>query len=719
MKRSDSGHSEKRRKSRFDIAPEPARNNYRSVKDILFNSMVNPLNQNPLSQRYFEILKNRAHLPVFEFLDKIESSVENNQITIIEGETGSGKTTQIPQALLLHMIERGKSHVRIACTQPRRVAAMSVAKRVSEEMDVQLGQEVGYTVRFEDVTSPQTLLKYLTDGMLLREAMIDPRLTKYDVIILDEAHERTINTDILMTFIKEICRDRRDLRFILMSATLDTIKFQKYFDNTPILTVPGRLFPVEIFYVSQPEKEYVDATIRTIIKIHKNEAPGDILAFLTGEQEIMTAVEKLKTESIYWTPEMQQVQILPLFSSLPPFQQQLVFNPTPKGQRKIVLATNIAETSLTIDGVVYVIDCGFSKQKVYNPTLRAEYLLVTPISKVNAQQRAGRAGRTRPGKCFRLYTEQSYKNDLIEQPYPEIIRSDITSTVLVLKTLGVENLLTFDFMDPPASTTMIRALEQLNFLGALDNDGNLTKLGRLLSAIPMDPQLSKCLITSPQYSCVKEMIYIASLLSVPSPFLRPLDQQYQADQMKKQFMSIEGDHITLLNLFNTYLEIPEQRRTTWCMENFINNRSMLAANNIKDQLLTLFQKLQIPIPPSLSIGNPSYISNIRRCLCKGYFMQIAFCDKQGYKTVKDQQLVQIHPSSVLSYKPDWVLFHEFVFTTQHYIRTVTHIEPQWLIEEAPHYYDITNYPECPAKTELIHLYEEYFDKHKETNSKKE
>ncbi|KAG8686773.1 DEAH-box ATP-dependent RNA helicase prp43, partial [Ceratobasidium sp. 394] len=322
------------------------------------------------------------------------------------GETGSGKTTQIPQFVAYTDIPHARGKL-IACTQPRRVAAMSVAKRVAEEMDVQLGKQVGYSIRFEDMTETgTTFLKYMTDGMLLREAMNDHDLTRYSTIILDEAHERTLATDILMGLLKEIAKRRSDLKIIVMSATLDALKFQKYFstrnDGTvaPLLKVPGRTFPVETFYTQEPEPDYVEAAIRTVLMIHQAEDEGDILVFLTGEEEIEDACRKLRIEAENLGTSGKDgpgpLMCVPLYSSLPPAQQQRIFDSPPPGGRKVVVSTNIAETSLTIDGIVYVVDPGFSKQKVYNPRIRVESLLVSPISKASAQQRAGRAGRTRP-----------------------------------------------------------------------------------------------------------------------------------------------------------------------------------------------------------------------------------------------------------------------------------------------------------------------------------
>lgn len=347
------------------------------------DAAVNPWTNQPYSGRYYDILRKRQQLPVYEFKDDLIRKVRSHQVIVVEGETGSGKTTQIPQFLLPMLAQPGCKA--IACTQPRRVAAMSIAKRVAEEMDVQMGAQVGYTIRFEDCTDSSTILKFMTDGMLLREAMNDPKMERYSCIVIDEAHERTLSTDVLMGLLKEVMVKRPDLKVVVMSATLDAEKFQKYFDGAPLLKVPGRTHPVEVFFTPEPERDYVEAAVRTVVQIHQFEAPGDVLLFLTGEEEIEDACRKIRAEvdQLYLASSMSDsgvdknsssmgpVVVYPLYSSLPPRQQQDIFKDAPgplipggPPGRKIIVSTNIAETSLTIDGVVYVVDPGFSKQKV-------------------------------------------------------------------------------------------------------------------------------------------------------------------------------------------------------------------------------------------------------------------------------------------------------------------------------------------------------------------
>lgn len=676
------------------------------AKNIL-DGEVNPFKGlAPFSPSYKKILEQRKGLPVYQKMTEFLEIFSKNQITVMEGQTGSGKTTQIPQFVCysdLPML-RGKM---VACTQPRRVAAMSVAKRVADEMDVQLGKQVGYSIRFEDMTEQgTTFLKYMTDGMLLREAMNDNMLERYSTIILDEAHERTLATDILMGLLKDIAKRRKDLKIIVMSATLDVEKFQRYFgDGTdigkaPVVKVSGRTFPVETFFTQEPETDYVEAAIRTVLYIHQAEDAGDVLLFLTGEEEIEDACRKIRAEGedLASRGMAGPILVLPLYSSLPPFQQQKIFDAAPQGKeglpgRKVVVSTNIAETSLTIDGIVYVVDPGFCKQKVYNPRIRVESLLVSPISKASAMQRAGRAGRTRPGKCFRLYTEKDFVKELEEQTHPEILRSNLANTVLELIKLGIKDLVHFDYMDAPAPETIMRALELLHYLAALDDEGNLTPLGEIMAEFPLDPQLAKMLIVSPEFGCSNEMLSLTAMLSVPNVFMRPASAKKEADLARAQFSHPDGDHLTMLNVYHAY-KSNEHDAKNWCWQNFLNQRSLAQADNVRTQLKRSMEKFDLELV-STAWEDKNYWNNIRQALTCGFFMQVAHKEGErgSYLTVKDNQVVRLHLSCGLDTTPEWVIYNEFVLTTANFIRTVTEVRPEWLLEYAPQYFDPSTFPE--------------------------
>ena len=645
--------------------------------NIIKEEKINKFTGQVYSDDYYKLLKKRMNLPVWSSKKQILDLVEKNRIVIIQGETGSGKTTQIPQFLLEAGYYGG-----IVCTQPRRVAAMSIAKRVSQEMEVELGEQVGYTVRFDDKTSQNTLIKYVTDGLLLKEATTDHTLKKYQIVIIDEAHERTLATDILFGFLKELMEKRKELKLIIMSATFDIEKFQNYFD-APLAIIKGRTFPVEIKYLAAPTDDYVDCAIKKVIQIHKEEKPGDILLFLTGEEEIESACQQIREGIEELGDEVGYANVVPIYSTLPPYLQEKIFEPPPETNprgikgRKIVVATNIAESSITIDGIVYVVDPGFTKQKVFNPRGKMESLLINIISKENADQRAGRAGRTKPGKCFRLYTEESYEKELKKSSIPEILRSNITSVVLNLLKLGIQDLVHFDFIDPPAPETMMRAIEMLNYLGAMDDDGKLTELGSQMNQFPLEPELSKMVLAGVKYKCINDILTIAATLSVKSPFLRPRGKENEADSKKYQFTHHTGDHITLIMAYNAFKK--NEFAKDWCRDNFINFRTMKAIDNVRGQLADILHKMNITVPQN-DYNNEIKGKRERRIiksLISGYFAQVAHLETAGYYiTIKDNQYVFIHPSSYLhgSRKATWVLFQEFVLTSKNYIRTVTEIQ---------------------------------------------
>ena len=670
---------------------------------------INKFTGKEYTEEYYKLLEKRKLLPVWSSKNKILDLVEKNRIVIIQGETGSGKTTQIPQFLLESGYYGG-----IVCTQPRRVAAMSIAKRVSQEMEVELGKQVGYTVRFDDKTSNDTLIKYATDGLLLKEATTDHELKKYQIIIIDEAHERTLATDILFGFLKELMEKRKELKLIIMSATFDIEKFQNYFD-APLAIIKGRTYPVEINYLKNPTDDYVECAIKKVIQIHKEEKPGDILLFLTGEEEIESACQQIREGIEELGDDVGYANVVPIYSTLPPYLQEKIFEPPPgpnikgiKG-RKIVVATNIAESSITIDGIVYVVDPGFTKQKVFNPRGKMESLLINIISKENADQRAGRAGRTKPGKCFRLYTKESYEKELKKSSIPEILRSNITSVVLNLLKLGIQDLVHFDFIDPPAPETMMRAIEMLNYLGAMDDEGKLTELGSQMNQFPLEPELSKMVLAGVKYKCINDILTIAATLSVKSPFLRPRGKENEADSKKYQFTHHSGDHITLIMVYNAFKK--NELIKDWCRDNYINYRTMKAIDNVRNQLSDILKKMNIIVPEN-DYNNEIKGKRERRILkslIAGYFAQVAHLETAGYYiTVKDNQYVFIHPSSYLhgSRKSTWVLFHEFVLTSKNYIRTVTEIQPEYLLQVAPHYFDLDKMTGYAYKRDLLKVQKE-------------
>ncbi|OQR96333.1 pre-mRNA-splicing factor ATP-dependent RNA helicase, partial [Thraustotheca clavata] len=510
----------------------------------------------------------RASLPVGKYKAELLQAIEANQIIVCIGETGSGKTTQLPQFLLEAGYGDSK---RIGITQPRRVATTAVAKRVGEELAASgvSPKAVGYTIRFDDQCTTETKIKFMTDGILVRECLQDPLLQQYSIIMLDEAHERSIHTDILFGLLKSMLKQRPDLKLIVTSATLDDERFAAFFNDCPVFRVPGRSFPVDIYHSKThqimgktgPVSTYIQAAVDTTLQIHTHEPEGHILLFLTGQKEIEEACSMLNSRMRRFNeeerlnpdnPRIPRLLVLPLYGALSSAKQRRIFNPS--SGRKVIVCTNIAETSLTVDGVKYVVDAGFTKQKVYNPLRGLESLIIVPISQVSAQQRAGRAGRTSAGKCYRLYSKQSYES-MLPETVPEIQRSNLANTILYLKVLGISDVVGFNYLDPPAEDAIIDALRQLYVLGAINDAGEVTDTGKDMAQFPLEPRLGRCLLEGIRLGCGKELMIIVAMLSVETIFMyqnekRTHDEQdqhsiarRQATKLLEKHYHTKGDHL--------------------------------------------------------------------------------------------------------------------------------------------------------------------------------
>ncbi|ESO82671.1 hypothetical protein LOTGIDRAFT_211312 [Lottia gigantea] len=552
--------------------------------------------------RNLTIEQQRLKLPVFQHRNNILHLVEKFQTVVIIGETGCGKSTQIPQYLL--EAGWGNQGYCIGVTQPRRVAAVSVCSRVAEERGCLLGDEVGYLIRFDDCTDEHnTKLKFLTDGMLIREIMKDPLLSKYSIIMLDEAHERSLNTDIIMGLMRKIQKKRDDLKLIVTSATLNAEEICGFFntnesdnkenDTASILTIEGREYPVDIHYTIDPIPDYLKYAVETVTKVHFTQRPGDVLVFLTGQDEVLKVVDLLIEEARKLPKDSEKLQILPMYGSLPAPEQMRVFSRTPQNTRKVVVATNIAETSITINGIVYIIDCGFVKIKAYNPKTGVESLIITPISQASANQRAGRAGRVRAGKAYRLYTEEDF-DKLPTSTIPEIQRSDMAPVILQLKALGIANIVRFHFLSPPPAQNLVRGLELLYALGAIDDNCNLkSELGQQMAEFPLSPMFSKMLLVSGEYGCSEEALSVAAMTQIQNVFITPSSQRIQSDKCRRKFTVEEGDHVSLINVYEAFLKFGQNAK--WCHEYFLNYKGLCRAVEIRNQLKRMLIKYNIPL----------------------------------------------------------------------------------------------------------------------------
>ncbi|KAG5880171.1 hypothetical protein JTB14_001661 [Gonioctena quinquepunctata] len=655
------------------------------VSDFIYNKHISQ-----------SIQTQRQRLPIFNNRNHILYLLEKYQTLVLVGETGCGKSTQIPQ----YMIE-AEWPKQIGVCEPRRVAAIALANRVADETGTLVQQDyVGYAVRF-DACYNKPKIKYMTEGILLREMMSDPLLKNYSAIMLDEAHERSLYTDILMGLMKKILKRRKELRLIIASATLNAKELQEFFNNNTtddkkkdtavILSVEGRQFPVEIFNVAEPVPCYVQASVDAVLKINSSKDPGDILVFLTGQEEVDRTVRLLNEHAnlIEESQKKEKMMVLPMYGSLPYHEQLKVFKPAPNGYRKVVVATNVAETSVTIPGIVHVIDCGFVKMKWYNTETHTDSLVVLPISRSSAEQRAGRAGRVRSGKVYRLYTED-FMSKLPESTPPEMVRSNLTYAVLQIKALGIDNIVKFSFPSPPPIKNLKSALEILYALDAIDIKGELTRpLGFYMAEFALDPLYSKVLLSSGEFECSQEILTIISMLQVETVYTKPTsgNSAIKARIQKRLFEVEEGDLITYLNVYNGFIE--SEMSQGYCHKNFLSHKSLKRVVEIRNRLERLLINYDIPIVSCIRSTE-----TIRKCLIKGLFPNAAYLHHTGvYKTIRGDIELFVHPDSVLYSvpQPQWLLFCEVVHTNKLYMRDLTVIESDWLLELAPHFYQKTTF----------------------------
>ncbi|KAI4835024.1 pre-mRNA-splicing factor ATP-dependent RNA helicase PRP2 [Plasmodium brasilianum] len=731
-----------------------------------------------------KMIDERKRLPIYSYRYDILKAIKNNKILILVGETGSGKSTQLTQYLY-----ECKYHLygNIICTQPRRIACIAIANRVADEMNVKIGKEVGYVIRFQNKTSETTKIIYMTDGMFLRLLLYNPTLDDISVLIIDEAHERALHTDIILPIVKDICNFRENIRIVISSATLDAEKISTYFNCAPIFYVPGRKYNVDIYYTINNESNYLSAIVITILQIHITQAKGDILVFLPGQFEIELVQQELENKLNELAPKFRNMIILPIYSSLPVECQARIFEDmtdedhgkneqdskdkpndsgsgsgngksndnsndnsndsgngngngsssinnnrsnnrsdnrsddkgeravkskaiippesskknkneevrlnTQKFRRKIILSTNICETSITIENIVYVIDSGLCKQKIYNPNSGIESLVTLPCSKASVNQRTGRAGRKQDGKCFRLFTKKSFI-DLSDNSIPEIQRCEVSSMILLLKSLGMDDIINFDFLDPPSPVVIIKGLELLYSLGALNDEGNLTRSGRKMAEFPTDVKSSKMILSaSEKYNCVDEILNITSMLThANNIFYVQKGKEKEAENVKKMF-TIEGggDFFLFLNIFKQCEE--NNFSTSFCYDHFLQYHTLIKIKDIKTQLTSICEKIDLPIT-SCGIQKHDSISNIKKCIISAFFTNAALpVNKHELKIIKLNQIVSIYPNSVLSKKNIMeenqnacIIFYEVIKINKSYIRHNIPVNKDLLFEIASFYF---------------------------------
>ncbi|GAV06312.1 hypothetical protein RvY_16326 [Ramazzottius varieornatus] len=640
----------------------------------------------------------RLGLPVVRFRRHLAEFLNDHQhssVFIVVSDTGSGKTTQIPQLLLDPAFDGffNSQRRRIAVTQPRRVAAINVAKRVALEDGCDIGQRIGYAVRFEDCTSEKTEVKYMTDGMLMREAQADWMFGRYDLIILDEIHDRTVNTDMLLGLVKKAQVRRRKLandpknsdkfwplKVFLMSATTSVEKLRSLWkEPPPVLFIPGRTFPVEINFTKAPVEDYIRTALVTVFQIHRSTPlQGDILVFLTGSNEIEDFVRSGRQVVLNLPFNQQSIRFVPLYASLPTENQMRALI-VDSNARKVICCTNVAETSITIPGVKYVVDCGRVKSKLYTSITGMESLKIRTISQAEAWQRTGRAGREQAGVCYRLYSEEEFDKWPLH-PVPEILRSNLASVLLQIIAMGLDKPLDFPFFDRPDEQNLRSSMDQLEWTGAVTQEVNetdvtclLTADGKLMAKFPLDPRYARCLLRAQVHGCTEEVLTIIAMLSTDSPFFVPLEKRKEAALAHQKFSSNEGDHIVLLNVWRAFKTA--KGNDLWCQTNFLNKRNIVVAFKILKQLREIMQKEGIKLV-SCAPGTTA----VRKALCEGLFMNTAEMLPDGsYVTLDTKKPVFIHPSSFLfKTKPSCVVYNELVQTTKTYIRDLCLVDKEWV-----------------------------------------
>ena len=623
------------------------------------------------------------HLPIFAKKDAIIHAIREHQVVIVSGDTGCGKSTQIPKMCL----EAGQGIAgKIGSTQPRRIAATTIARRIAEELGEGIGKSVGYKIRFTDRTSPDAYIKIMTDGMLLAETQQDPSLTEYDTLIIDEAHERSLNIDLILGIIKTLLPRRKDLKVIITSATLDIEKFSSAFDAAPVIEVEGRMYPVEMEYMPiDPESEeagevtYVDMAVRAVEGIRRNRRFGDILIFMPTEEDIREICELLEAR------QFSGATILPLFARLTAAQQHRVFSSF-AGQ-KIVVATNVAETSLTIPGIRYVIDTGLARIPRYAPRSRTTSLPISPISRSSADQRKGRCGRVERGICIRLYSEDDYASRPEFTP-PEILRSNLAEVILRMLSLNLGDIDSFPFVDRPGARSIKDGFDILLELGAIVRSGkgfSLTEKGRLMARMPMDPRISRMMLEAKKEGCVAEVAVIASALSIQDPRERPMEKADQADQIHASFKDPDSDFITLLNIWNRYHRTREAFKTRnqmrrFCKEHFLSFVRMQEWRDIHQQITSIPEEREIKTDTrAAGKDHESRYTGIHRSILSGYLSNIAMKkEKNIYLAAKGREAMIFPGSTLFNRGSPWIVTAEMVKTSRLFARTAARIEPEWI-----------------------------------------